>query len=34
MISREAMKWYVRQFLEGNYGFRVPENDLAPADRA
>jgi len=25
MTSHEVMKWYVRQFLEGNYGFRVQE---------
>ena len=34
MTSQEVMKWYVQQFMEGNYAFRVAENDPAPADRA
>jgi len=25
MTSQETMRWYVRQFLEGNYSFMVPE---------
>lgn len=26
MTSHDVMRWYVQQFLEGNYGFRVPED--------
>ena len=31
MANPEVMQWYVRQFLEGNYSFSIPE-DKAPAD--
>lgn len=33
MTSYDTMKWYVRQFLEGNYGFTVPEGPLVPSSR-
>jgi len=26
MTSHDVMQWHLRQFLEGNYSFRVPEN--------
>ncbi len=26
MTSPQVMKWYLRQFLEGNYSFRLPED--------
>lgn len=26
MTSPQVMKWYLRQFLEGNYSFRIPED--------
>ena len=29
MTSHDVMRWYVQQFLEGNYGFRVPEETVA-----
>lgn len=31
MSSYEVMKWYVRQFLEGNYSFRVHEDESVAA---
>jgi pyruvate,water dikinase len=31
MTNSEVMKWYVRQFLEGNYGFQPPGTDPDPA---
>jgi len=34
MTSHEVMRWYVQQFLEGNYGFRVLEEGAAGARRA
>ncbi|MFZ0890020.1 MAG: PEP/pyruvate-binding domain-containing protein [Candidatus Binataceae bacterium] len=29
MTSHQVMKWYVQQFLEGNYGFRMAEQTAA-----
>jgi pyruvate,water dikinase len=34
MTSHDVMRWYVQQFLEGNYGFRVQEEAAADAPRA
>jgi pyruvate,water dikinase len=31
MTSHDAMRWYVQQFLEGNYGFRVLEEAVKEA---
>jgi pyruvate,water dikinase len=29
MVSHDAMRWYVKQFLEGNYAFKLPEEEPA-----
>jgi pyruvate,water dikinase len=31
MSSHEVMRWYVRQFLEGNYSFRAPDDQEVSA---
>jgi pyruvate,water dikinase len=31
MASHEVMKWYVQQFMEGNYAFRVVTDDMSVA---
>jgi len=33
MTSHDVMRWYVQQFLEGNYGFRVSEEAVKDASR-
>jgi pyruvate,water dikinase len=30
MSSQDVMRWYVKQFLAGNYSFQVPEQEQAP----
>ena len=32
MISHDAMRWYVNQFLEGNYAFKLPATDAVQAN--
>ena len=34
MTSHDVMRWYVQQFLEGNYGFRALEENAAGAPKA
>jgi hypothetical protein len=31
MSSQDVMRWYVEQFLAGNYSFQVSEQEEAPA---